>query len=317
MTGEPIDDGDFSGLVADAQAVFDASAAKPLRDAWAGLDLPQVRADLIERFKAAGIADAEIDARFMLAHVLAPASYAEALADPALCSWERISLLADLAWERLKRKPMAQVLGSQAFWTLDLLVTEDTLTPRPDTESLVETVLKTCTQDVAHLVDFGTGTGAILLALLSERPGWTGTGVDLSAAALEVARHNARRCGLDERSRWMEARWGASLDDESIDILVSNPPYIASEVLAGLEPEVRVHEPQMALDGGPDGLTAYREICGDAMRLLRPGGWLAVEIGYDQAQSVSDLFTGAGLQAVRSVRDLAGHDRVVIGQRPS
>lgn len=306
----------FDKLVDDARAVFDASASKPLRDAWGGLDLPQVRQDLIARFADAGIVDAEIDARYLLAHVLSPASYADAVADPALCSWQRISLLADLAWERLKRKPMAQVLGSQPFWTLDLLVSEDTLTPRADTETLVESVLKTCGQEAAQLVDLGTGSGAILLALLSERPDWRGLGIDLSPAALEVAQHNALRCGLDDRAHFIEGRWGTGLADQSVDILVSNPPYITSEVLAGLEPEVRVHEPKLALDGGTDGLDAYREICADILRLLRPGGWLAFEIGYDQAKAVSDLLEVTGLVAITTVKDLAGHDRVVMAQTP-
>lgn len=306
----------FDKLVHDARTVFDARASKPLRDAWAGLALPAIRQDLVARLLDAGIADAEVDARFLLAHVLAPASYAEAVADPALCSWQAISALADLSWERLKRRPMAQVLGNQPFWTLDLQVTADTLTPRADTETLVQVLLDMAPRDEAHLLDLGTGTGAILLALLSERPGWTGLGIDISPAALDVARQNARRCALDDRADWREGRWGQDLPDHGFDILVSNPPYIASEVLAGLAPEVRVHEPAIALDGGPDGLDCYREIFSDCRRLLRPGGCLAVEIGYDQADAVQALALSCGLEGVTVIKDLAGQDRVVAGRMP-
>jgi len=303
----------FDKMVTDARTVFEASASKPLRDAWAGLTLPQIRADLIQRLGEAGIAEAESDARFLLAHVLAPASYAEAVADPALCSWQQMSALSDLAWQRLQRRPLSQVLGSQPFWTLDLIVTEDVLTPRADTETLVELVLEKCAPGVADLVDLGTGSGAILLSLLSERPDWTGIGVDLSPAALEIARQNARRCGLDHRARFVEGSWGAALAAKSVDILVSNPPYIRTDVWRGLEPEVRRFEPRQALDGGEDGLRDYRCLLADAVRLVRPGGLVAVEIGFDQGADVTDLFHQAGLVDVGTKRDLAGHDRVVYG----
>ncbi|WP_300528274.1 peptide chain release factor N(5)-glutamine methyltransferase [Maricaulis sp.] len=303
----------FEKMVADARTVFEASASKPLRDAWAGLSLPQIRADLIERLSAAGIEEAGSDTRFLLAHVLAPASYADAVADPALCSWQQMSWLADLAWQRLDRRPLSQVLGSQPFWTLDLQVTEDVLTPRADSETLVELVLEKCGPAVANLADLGTGSGALLLALLSERTQWTGTGVDISAAALDVAGQNARRCGLDDRAHFVEGSWGAALAPESVDILVSNPPYIRTDVWRELAPEVRRFEPRRALDGGPDGLRDYRALLADAVRIVRPGGLVAVEIGYDQGEVVADLFDQAGLVETGVKRDLAGHDRVVFG----
>ena len=304
---------DFDKMVVDARTVFDASASKPLRDAWAELSLVEVRKDLIQRLLDAGIEEAESDARFLLAHVLAPASYAEAVADPALCSWQAISQLAELSWERLKRRPMSQVLGSQPFWTLELAVTSDVLTPRADTETLVEQVLKARPDPEARIVDLGTGSGAILLALLSERAGWSGVGVDLSEAALEVAQANSRRCGLDDRAEFLQASWGKGLPRQGFDVLVSNPPYIVSEVLAGLEPEVRDHEPALALDGGSDGLDAYRAILDEALDLVRPGGLVAFEIGYDQGASVSALMRARGLSGIAIEQDLAGHDRVVLG----
>ncbi|MEA1942227.1 MAG: peptide chain release factor N(5)-glutamine methyltransferase [Pseudomonadota bacterium] len=305
--------GPFDKMVSDARADFDAAPSKPLRAAWQGLDLPAIRRDLVMRLQAAGIGEAEVEARHLLTHVLAPATLAEALADPALVSWQRLAHLADLAWARLQRQPLSQVLGSQPFWTLDLAVTPDVLTPRADTETLVETVLSRCPDGDAELLDLGTGSGAILLALLNERPGWRGTGIDLSDAALGVARGNAGRFGLANRARFARGRWSDGLADAAFDIVVSNPPYIVSEVLAGLEPEVRDHEPALALDGGADGLDAYREILGDVARILKPGGLLGLEIGYDQGAPVTALAREAGLVDVTLVRDLAGLDRAVIG----
>ncbi|WP_291843035.1 peptide chain release factor N(5)-glutamine methyltransferase [Maricaulis sp.] len=307
--------GPFDRLVDAARSGFDAADHKPLLEAWQGLSLAQLRADLIERLLAAGIDEAADEARFLISHVLAPVPLAQALADPALFSWQQAEAVAALAWRRLQRVPLSQVLGSQPFWTLDLAVTPDVLTPRADTETLVEAVLAETGSGAARLVDLGTGSGAILLALLSERPAWTGLGVDLSDAALAVATGNAVRCGLANRARFLRGRWGAGLAGGSVDILVSNPPYIVSDVLAGLEPEVRDHEPALALDGGADGLDAYRDIIADLPRLLVPGGLFAFEIGHDQGEAVSALAREAGLVGVAVKPDLAGLDRVVIGRR--
>lgn len=304
---------DFDKMVVDARTVFDASASKPLRDAWAELSLVEIRADLVKRLAEAGIGEAETDARFLLAHVLAPASFAEAVADPALCSWQQINWLAELAWERVHRKPMSQILGTQPFWTLELDVSEDVLTPRADTETLVEAVLEARSQATARVLDIGVGSGAILLALLSERKAWQGVGVDVSEAALDIAAKNARRCGLDERAEFLQASWGRGLPAGAFDILVSNPPYIRSDVMETLDPEVRDFEPHLALDGGADGLDAYRAILDEARNLVKPGGLVAFEIGYDQGEAVSGLLQAHGLSGIALIQDLAGHDRVVLG----
>ena len=313
MTGPSDSTGAFDKLVGDARAEFDHAESKPLREAWLGLDLPAIRTDLVQRLRAAGIEEAEIETRHLLTHVLAPATLGQALADPALVSWQRVAHLADLAWARLTRKPLSQVLGSQPFWTLDLQVTGDVLTPRADTETLVEAVLKARPDGALDVLDLGTGSGAILLALLSERPDWRGVGVDLSPAALDVARRNGEACGLTGRAQFAEGRWGGGLADQGFDIVVSNPPYIVSDVMKTLDPEVRDFEPALALDGGADGLDAYREILADLMRLLRPGGLFACEIGYDQGEAVSALARETGLDGVSVMADLAGQDRVVIG----
>ena len=306
--------GPFDSMVDQARADFDARPSQPLRESWKDLDLAAVRADLVARLLAAGIDEAVVEARFLLKQALAPMTLEAALAGRELVSWQQISVLADLAWQRLQRIPLSQVLGSQPFWTLDLKVTADVLTPRADTEVLVEAVLARCDNTPRYLLDLGTGSGAILLALLAERPGWTGQGVDLSPGALAVAQHNLEACGFADRARLVQGRWGAALGDHGFDLVVSNPPYIVRDVLAGLEPEVRDHEPALALDGGADGLDAYRAILSDLPRLLRPGGWFALEIGFDQAGAVRALAGDRGLIALECLPDLAGHDRVVLGR---
>lgn len=288
-----------------------------LVQAWQGMDLAAIRRHLAAALGAAGIDEAEDDARFLIAHVLAPVSLAQALTDPALWSWQAAAQLADLAALRLRRVPLSQVLGSKPFWTLDLKVTGDVLTPRADTEALVEAVLARCDNSALHMLDLGTGSGAILAALLAERPAWSGQGIDLSPAALAVAQHNLEACGLTARASLVQGRWGEAAGDQAFDLIVSNPPYIVRDVLAGLEPEVRDHEPALALDGGEDGLDAYRAIIADLPRLLRPSGWFALEIGHDQAQAVMGLAAAAGLVALQCLPDLAGHDRVVLGQAHS
>ncbi|WP_417495577.1 peptide chain release factor N(5)-glutamine methyltransferase [Maricaulis sp.] len=285
-----------------------------LVQAWQGLDLAGIRRHLVLALRATGIDEAEDDARFLIGHVLAPVSLAQSLADPALWSWQDAARLADLAALRLQRVPLSQVLGSRPFWTLDLKVTADVLTPRADTEALVEAVLARCSDAPLHMLDLGTGSAAILAALLSERAAWTGLGIDLSPAALAVARQNLDACALTARAQLAQGRWGEGLRDHSFDLIVSNPPYIVREVLAGLEPEVRDHEPALALDGGEDGLDAYRVIVADLPRLLRPGARFALEIGFDQAGAVLGLAEAAGLMALECLQDLSGHDRVVFGQ---
>lgn len=266
------------------------------------------------RFAEAGIDTARLDARLLVAEVLGVAPDRVAL-DPAMAlSAEQEERLAVLAARRAAREPMSHILGRRGFWTLNLKVTADTLDPRGDTETLVEAVLARIPDHMAalKLVDFGTGTGAILLALLSELPNATGIAVDKSPAALAVARENAITHGVDGRARFVLSHWGEALDERA-DVIVSNPPYIPEQDIDGLAPEVAAFEPRLALAGGPDGLDCYRELVPQMARLLLPGGIAAVEVGAGQAPQVADLFIASGLKDIAFARDLGDVERCVIG----
>jgi release factor glutamine methyltransferase len=209
---------------------------------------------------------------------------------------------------------VSQIIGRRAFWTLNLKVTGDVLTPRPETERLLDVVLALIPADRAFSVlDLGVGSGAILLAILAERPNASGLGVELSEAALEVARENAAELGLADRATLTLGDWTNGLADASFDLVVANPPYIPTDEIAALEPEVRDHEPRLALDGGPDGLDAYRQLAPQILRVLEAGGFFAVEIGPGQGGAVTTLFAAAGAERLATHPDLGGRERVVAG----
>ncbi len=216
---------------------------------------------------------------------------------------------------RLAGEPIAYLRGRQAFWTLDLKVTPDTLIPRPETELLVEIALEVPDPDRLRVVaDLGTGSGAIAAAVASERPHWRVIATDCSAAALAVARTNVRDCGL-QNVLLLRADWLASIVTHSLDLLLANPPYIAVADPHLTEGDLP-YEPRLALTSGPDGLDAIRRIAGTALRCLRPGGLLAVEHGFDQGNAVRQLFRDRGLLDPETRRDLAGLDRVALGWAP-
>jgi len=265
------------------------------------------------RLEAAGVEDALHDARRLMekACALTPAGLI-AGADAVLEGAEQACFEA-LAARRAAREPLTQILESAGFWTLELRVTPDVLSPRADTETLVQAALDMIRDRAAPLqiLDIATGSGAILLALLSECPMARGTGTDLSAAALAIARENAGRCGLADRARFVQACWAQGVGGR-FDLLTCNPPYIDSAVLETLEPEVRDFEPRMALDGGPGGLAPYRGLLETARALLKPGAPALFEIGYDQGAPVLALAREAGAAHARIVRDGGGRDRVLI-----
>lgn len=214
---------------------------------------------------------------------------------------------------RAAREPLSHIIGTVGFWTLDLMVTRDVLTPRADTETLVEAALAAVSDRNAPLaiLDIATGSGAIALALLSELPNAHAAATDLSAPALAVARVNAARNGLAKRIRFIETSWSDGIDGP-FDLVVSNPPYIARAVIETLEPEVKDFEPRLALDGGPDGLAPYPHLFAEARRLLKPGGTGVFEIGFDQGDAALVLARMSGAPNATLRRDLGGRDRAVV-----
>jgi release factor glutamine methyltransferase len=257
-----------------------------------------------------------IDAR-LLVEAAADCSRADIVTDPHReLTPEQAATLEDYLGRREHREPVSHILGRKGFWKIMLRVNADVLTPRPDTESVVDEALKGFPEHARwNVLDLGVGSGAILLAILAERPAARGLGVDVSEEALAVARDNAAALGLAGRVALLRGDWTEGLADENFDLVVANPPYIASEMIETLEPEVRQWEPRLALDGGPDGLAAYRALAPEILRVLKPGGRFAVEIGYDQKAAVEALFRDAGAAEVRTLRDLAERDRVVAGSK--
>ncbi len=269
-----------------------------------------------ERLKSAGVDSPVIDAR-LLVQAAAGATRTDIISDPYRpLSAEQSADLERLLSRRERREPISHILGVKGFWKIMVRVTPDVLTPRPETETILDVVLAYHGPlERFRLLDLGVGSGAILLAILAERPNAVGLGVDVSSEALAVARENAANLGLAGRAALLRGDWTAGLEDEGFDLVVSNPPYIKSGDVAALDPEVRDHEPHLALDGGPDGLDAYRRLAVEIPRVLRPGGRFAVEIGWDQGPAVAALFMAAGAAEVRIVRDLGDRDRVVTGAR--
>ena len=280
-----------------------AADAPTLVTAWKGAQA---------KLKAGRIDSPSIDARLLL-EAAAGASRMDILTDPyRAVTDEQQATLDGYVARRLKREPVSRILGRKGFWKIMLNVTPDVLSPRSDTETILDIAMLAHAQHEAFsVIDLGTGSGAILLAVLSERPAAHGVGTDISSEALAVARENAANLDLDGRATFLRTEWAAGFGDHSFDLVVSNPPYIPSDDIPGLDPEVREHDPILALDGGPDGLQAYRDLAPEIFRILRPGGVFAVEIGWDQGEAVRALFEAAGFTGVIVVKDLGDRHRVV------
>ncbi|HEX2654853.1 MAG TPA: peptide chain release factor N(5)-glutamine methyltransferase [Xanthobacteraceae bacterium] len=279
------------------------------------------RRKLSNAFRLQGFETPDLDARVLIGHALALdhsalISFAERQLTPAEC--ERI---AEFAKRRLAREPVARIIGSREFWGLPFTVTSAVLVPRPETETIVETALalidaKGGRARPMRVLDVGTGSGAILLALLSELPGAFGIGTDTSIGALTTARENARHLGMAERAHFIACDFGSALAG-GFELVVSNPPYIATGEIQLLEPEVRDHDPIGALDGGHDGLACYRAIAADAARLLGQDGHIVLELGIGQADPVSAIFHRAGLAVPAPARpDLTGIPRAFTAAKP-
>ena len=269
-----------------------------------------------DRLKAARVDSPVIDAR-LLVEAATGASRTDIITDPYReVGPDAQATLDGYLERRSRREPVSRILGRRGFWKIMLQVTPDVLSPRPDTETVVQEALAAFDEHRRFdVLDLGVGSGAILLAILAERPLARGLGTDVSDEALAVARDNAARLGLEGRLALLRGDWTEGMADASFDLVVSNPPYIPEGDIAGLDPEVRDHDPHLALSGGSDGLDHYRRLAPEVMRVLRPGGRFLLEIGHDQSAAVEALMRGAGAEQVGTVKDLSDRPRVVAGAR--
>ena len=288
------------------------SADKP----FAGKSIDAARRALAARFKSLAIDSSEIDARILIGAMLNLDLTGMITEAARPLTGDESSRLESFARRRLAGEPVARIVGVKEFWGLQLKLSPATLVPRPDTETVVELALEMLRAGGAidrplRIADLGTGTGAILLALLSELPDATGIGTDISAEALRTAADNAARLGFSGRVDFVRCNYASALSGP-FDVIVSNPPYIRSADIAGLASEVRDHDPHAALDGGADGLDAYRALIAQAAGLLAPGAVLVVEAGQGQASQIEALMTGAGFALPGPPKaDLAGIRRAV------
>ena len=263
--------------------------------------------------RAAGVEEARREARLLVGLALGrDAGSLNAAAREAVAE-EQAARFRSLLRRRAAREPFAYIAGRRGFWTLELAVTPAVLVPRPETETLIEAALalRPDRASVHRIVDLGTGSGALLLAALSEYPAALGLGVDHSPAALEVARCNAAATGFAPRTLFALGDWSSALAPGSVDLLLCNPPYVASGEIPSLAPEVRDHEPRAALDGGPDGLAAYRALLPDLPRVLAPGGLAILEVGVGQGEAVAELAAAFGLTLLEMRQDLGGMARAL------
>jgi release factor glutamine methyltransferase len=254
---------------------------------------------------------AQLDIELLLAHALGKSrSYLRTWPERELDS-EQLKRFNEALARRQAGEPVAYILGLQGFWTLELEVASHTLIPRPDTELLVETALSLIPATPAQVLDLGTGTGAIALALASERPAWQVMGVDRIAEAVELAERNRQRLAFNN-ARFTQSHWFSALAGQRYQMIVSNPPYIAADDHHLAEGDVRF-EPSSALVAGADGLDDIRHIIAQAPDYLERDGWLLLEHGFDQAEAVCALLSARGFTKVESRRDLGGHQRISLG----
>jgi release factor glutamine methyltransferase len=280
------------------------------------MTVAQARRAVAARLRGEGRDTPDLDARLIVGHALGCDHVALTAQSTRVLTPAESARLDALVARRLDHEPIARIVETKEFWSLPLRITPDVLVPRPDTETVVEAALAVVARvGAVRVADLGVGSGAILLALLSELPTAHGIGTDCDPVALAVARDNAQRLGLAGRAGFVACDFGAAIAGDC-DLVVSNPPYIPSHDIATLAPEVREYDPRRALDGGQDGLAAYRAIAADARRLLAPGGWLAVEIGIGQAEAVAALLARQGLAIDGAPRrDLGGRPRVIVARR--
>lgn len=287
---------------------------RPQSGPYSGLTLNSAKRFLAQQFRRAGLDSPELDARLLvmaamnLDHADLIAKGTEFIAPEALEQIRRLST------RRLAGEPIDHILGYREFYGRRFAINKDVLSPRPETEGLIEAALAISGPDAPlRCLDIGTGSGAIMITLLAERLNWTGVASDVSQAALDMARKNAETYGVSARLSFEQTAWFDGLNGQ-FDLILSNPPYIDAAHMAALPPEVAGYDPALALYGGEDGLEAYRVLAAQAQDYLKPQGWLLLEIGYDQKNSVTALLYEAGFNDVTCRQDLARQDRLILAK---
>ena len=282
-----------------------------------GGDVATVLDTVAWRLEAAGVDSARLDARLLVGAATGETTAGLIARPQRHLSAPEASVLSGMVARRGAREPLAQILGRREFWSLDFEVSASVLTPRPDSETLIETACRhiPTAERPFRVLDLGTGSGCLLLALLHEFRAASGLGVDISAAAIALARRNAKRLGIDDRVAFVVGDWAASITGR-FDVVMSNPPYIPTAEIAGLELEVARYEPKGALDGGRDGLDAYRALFPVTSELLAPGGIALFEMGAGQADAIGSLAPECGLIMLGFETDIAGIPRVAILRQP-
>lgn len=273
--------------------------------------VPELLRTTKETLQSAGVETAALDARLLVQRVLDLSQEELIVANDQEVSADDLAALKNLLDRRVAREPVSRILGVREFWGLEFQLSPDTLDPRPDSETLIETVLKQKPLPQT-ILDLGTGSGCLLLALLSELPEATGVGIDLSEGAITTAQKNAENLGLADRAAFVAQSWTDPVKGAPFDLVISNPPYIETNQIPDLQPEVHAFDPLRALDGGEDGLVCYRQIAELLHTLVTPNGACVLEVGFNQAKQVTDILKDSGLSVAEVTQDLAGNDRCLI-----
>lgn len=277
--------------------------------------LATLRKKIEARLRKKGIEEAPLDARLLISHIIPVTEIDFAINADQTVSNEQQNLIDILVQKREKRIPMSQIFGEKEFWSLSFKVTRDTLTPRPDSETLIEVALNEFEDNNATLsiLDLGTGSGCLLLTLLSELKNATGLGIDVSASAIKVANENATNLSLNNRATFLKSDWFEKLSKtKKFDLIIANPPYIGLNEKPELTPEVCEHEPYSALFAGEEGLDDYRIIAADISSYMSEKSIIILEIGYRQSSAVKDIFEQKGFKNINVFQDLGGRDRCLL-----
>ena len=269
-----------------------------------------------DKLVAANIENPETDIRLLVQHALGISHAKFVISLNRVLTDAEVKTLDGMIARRAEREPVSRIIGSRGFWKSEFKITPQTLDPRPDSETLIEVALKYAEEPPATILDLGTGSGCLLLSLLQEYPKARGLGLDISVEAAATARENAAALKLDTRAEFIAADWNEWQASAPFDLVISNPPYIAPEEIAGLEPEVTRYDPMTALVGGDDGLECYRSIAALLPRAAKKGGLVVLEIGHAQGQAVKSILALSGIAVIQTLTDLGGSDRAVVARMP-